>query len=454
MAITLLTYFAQAHMRARCLAELGDFCRIPSISARGDDRPMVAAAQWLVRRMEHAGINARFLPVAGGFPIVYGEARGRSSKTILFYNHYDVQPPEPLEEWSSDPFLPTERDGLLYARGVADNKGSLLSRIHAVEALRQLHEGLPVNVKFLVEGEEESGSRHLDAAVQAHHDVLRADAAIWENARRDDLGRPTTSLGNKGICVFELRAKTAKMDTHSGFAPLYPNAAWRLTWALVALKDQGGRVKIPGFYTKVRPLTTEDERICRTVPANVEEQKARLGLKTLLPGDDPVAVNRAYFYEPAMTIQGLSSGYTGPGENAAIPSRAMARLDCRLVLDQDPDEIFALIRTYLKDQDFDDIEVEKIEGYRPMRTPLDHPFVEVVADSCRQVYGQDLVILPTTGGTSPRYVFRHVPDMPILNLGVSYMDCRQHAPNENIRIEDYFLGAAHIAAIQERFSRP
>jgi acetylornithine deacetylase/succinyl-diaminopimelate desuccinylase-like protein len=210
---------------------------------------------------------------------------------------------------------------------------------------------------------------------------------------------------------------------------------------------------VPGFYDRVRPFTPEDAEICRRIPANVPEQKARLGLKGLLPGDDPVAVNRALFYEPTMNIQGITGGYTGPGGKTVNPCYAEARIDCRLVYDQDPYDILERVQRYLADQGFDDIEVGGFGVSWPSRTPVDHPFARLVAAAGRETYGQDVVITPTSGGTSPRYVFRNVPEMPIVSLGVSHMNSNQHAPNENIKVEDYFLGLAHIAGIMDRFGQ-
>ncbi|HEX6990150.1 MAG TPA: M20/M25/M40 family metallo-hydrolase [Bacillota bacterium] len=447
-----IQYLRSPETRRRQVEDLKALCRIPSVSARGEMEPLVEAVRWVEERLRRIGLTTRLLDGQGGPPVLLAEGRGSAPRTLLFYNHADVQPPEPLDAWVSPPFEPEERDGFLYGRGTADNKGSLLSRVYAVEAFMAVHGRLPVNVKFLVEAEEESGSPHLDAVVQANRELLHCDAAIWENARKDDRGRPTAQLGNKGMVKIELRLRVSKTDFHSGFAPLYPNALWRLTWALSTLKGPDGKITIPGFYDRVLPFTEADAELCRTLPANVEEHKARMGLDRLLPGDDPAAVNRALFYEPTVNIQGIAGGYTGPGVKTVIPSAAMARLDCRLVMDQDPDEIFELVKRHLHDQGFTEIEAEILGRSWPRRTPPDHPFVGLVAETARETYGQDLVLLPTSGGTSPQYVFRFIPGLPVVNLGVSHMDCRQHAPNENIRIQDLYEGTEHIARILGRWA--
>lgn len=446
-------YLKRDDVREAYLNELIELLKIPTISANGDQAPLREAVDWLVERMEKAGISTRVIETEG-FPVIYGEAKGRSDRTVLFYNHYDVQPAEPYELWHSDPFDPTIRDGFLFARGVDDNKGALMSRIHAVESLLKTHGELPVNVKFLIEGEEESGSRNLGPVVDANRELLAADACIWENARRDDAGNPTITLGSKGMYSFELHVKVADADSHSGKANIYPNALWRLTWALSTLKGPDDRVLVPGFYDNVAELGEADEQLCRTTPANGAAQAGKLGLSELLPGNDDTAVNQALFYSPSMNIQGISGGYTGPGHKTVNPASAFARLECRLVRNQDPEDIGAKIKAHLEQQGFDDIQVVSTKaGAWPMRTSVDDPFVELVCQAGRDVYGKDVVILPTSPGTGPRFVFRHVPDMPIVAIGVGHADSRAHAPNENISIEDQFLTTQHVANILDRFSK-
>lgn len=444
-------YLNREDVRTEYLNDLVELLRIPTISANGDRKPMQEAIDWLVSRMERAGISTRVIET-DGFPVIYGEAKGRSDRTVLFYNHYDVQPAEPYDLWDSDPFEPAVRDGYLFARGVDDNKGPLMSRIHAVESLLKTHGELPVTVKFLIEGEEESGSRNLAPVVTDNRDLFAADACIWENARRDDAGNPTLTLGSKGMYSFELHVKVAEADSHSGKANIYPNALWRLTWALATLKGPDDRVLVPGFYDNVAELTEADTALCENTPANGAAQASKLGLSELLSGNDNFAVNKALFYSPSMNIQGISGGYTGPGHKTVNPAQAFARLECRLVRDQNPEDIGTKIEAHLREQGFDDIEVVSTKaGAWPMRTSVDDPFVELVCDAGRQVYGKDVVVLPTSPGTGPRFVFRHVPDMPIVALGVGHADSRAHAPNENISVEDQFFTTKHVAKILDLF---
>ena len=445
-------YLDRKEVREAYLFELIEFLKIPTISARKDNKPMQFAADLLVNRLQGLGAETLLLD-SPGFPIVYGEIKGDSPRTVLFYNHYDVQPPEPFEAWTSHPFEPAIRDGKLYARGSDDNKGSLFSRIHAVEALLKERGSLPVTVKFIIEGEEESGSPSLPVAVDRHRDLLKADACIWENARRDDAGSPTITLGNKGMYSFELRARTASGDSHSGKANIYPNAIWRLVAALGTLRATDGTVLIKGFNEAVTPMSPSDEELCRNTPANGQAQARKLGLEQLVPGNDDFAVNRALFYLPSLNIQGIEGGYTGPGHKTVNPATASARLECRLVRGQDPDNVAAMIAAHLVENGFPDVElVSQKAGAWPSYTATDDPFVKVVQSVGKKVYGKPVVVLPSSPGTGPRFVFKYQPDMPIVALGVGHADSRAHAPDENIAVEDQFLTTKHVMGILTEFA--
>ncbi len=328
--------------QSRFLDELAALCRLESVSAAGGSLRPVAEA--VVGVLERAGVEAS-LTDTGGQPIVVGRARGRSKRTILFYNHYDVQPPEPLEAWTSPPFEPTLRDGRLYARGTADNKGNLMARVHAVEAVSRLGGELPVSVVFVVEGEEETGSSHLAPFVRDNAEWLgRVDGVVWESGYRDAAGSPTLSLGVKGICYLELVARGAASDLHSSLATLVPNPAWRLVWALATIKDAHENVLVEGFGDAVRPPDKTGLELLATIPDNARRQADALGLSGLLLGLEGEQANRRNFYEPTATICGLVSGYTGVGEKTVLPATATAKLDFRLVPDQDPADIEAKVR--------------------------------------------------------------------------------------------------------------
>ena len=431
------------------VGELQRWTRQPSISADGTG--MSQMAKLVSDRLERAGGIARIFEVPDGYPIVYGEFKGTSERTLLFYNHYDVQPPGSLSDWQFDPFAGEISEGKLYARGAADNKGCLLSRIHAVEAIIKTAGHLPVKVKFLVEGEEEVGSPNLEPFVSSHKALLAADACIWEYAAKDGRGRPSATLGSKGICYVELTAKGAKTDFHSMYASLIPNAAWRLVWALSTLKDEKENILIDGFYDDVKALTAEEIEVLERMPLDEEGFEEEAGISKLLGGVAGMEAKRRLYGLPTCTICGLVSGHIDEGARTILPAVAKAKVDFRLVVDQGPEDILGKLRAHLDRHGFDDIEVIPLITCLPIKTPVTDPFVQIVVDAASRVYYQPLVIQPTSPGTGPRSVFAKWTDMPIVGLGVAHIGSRVHAPNENIFLEDYRQGMKHIAAIIELF---
>lgn len=441
----MMDYIEREDVKASYLEDIKELCAIPSISSHGEEGPMLDAVKWIERRMIKAGIEVRVLPNKKGFPLIYGFMKGEREKTLLFYNHYDVVSAGSLEDWDSDPFVVAVRDGRLIGRGVADNKGNLLSRIHALEALKKVYGSIPVNVKFLVDGEEEIGSPCLGEMLQEHRDLFAADACVWESAKKDEEGNPTTQLGNKGLCRLKIEAQVAKRSSHSSLASLYPNALWRLVWALSHIKDEKENILVPGFYDRAKPLTPKEEEVCKELPIAIEKKRESMGIKELLPGSQASSINKALYFEPSINIQHIGGG--DPGGKTVNPAQASAYLDCRLVHAQHPEEIYRSICCYLESLGFYDLNVEYMGGSLPQRTPLDHPFLEIVDRSCQRVYGKKLVLLPTSPGSGPREAFAIYPDLPIVGLGVAHNESGSHGPKENIMIEDYILGAKHIAAL-------
>ena len=279
---------------------------------------------------------------------------GRANRTLLFYNHYDVQPPEPLELWTSPPFQPEIRDGKLFARGASDDKGHIICRLAAIDAFLEVDGELPCNVKFVIEGEEETASTHLHEFILDHLDLLKSDACIWEFGGVDHEGIPIQYAGLRGICYVELSVRTATQDAHSGLGgSIFPNAAWRLTWALNSLKGPDERIRIPGFYDRVLPPTAHELELLSKLPDPAERYKANtawMGLSRGLKGG--LELEREAIFSPTCTICGISSGYEGPGTKTVQPSTAMAKVDFRLVPNQDPEEILLLLRNHLDEQGF------------------------------------------------------------------------------------------------------
>lgn len=429
----------------KLVSELQDICRQPSIAAQNVG--MQETAQKIIAKMKSLGIHCELFPVENGYPIIYGEIQGTSDKTLLFYNHYDVQPPEPLDKWTYPPFGAEIHEGKLYARGVSDNKGALYSRLHAIEAILKTGGKLPVNIKFLVEGEEEIGSPNLEKFVLEHKGLFRADACIWENSFKDELDNPMVRLGNKGMLYVELRVRSANTDFHSRMAPVIPNAAWRLVWALSTLKGVDDRVLIEGFYDRVKPIPPEELEVLAQMPSPEEELKKRAGIQSFLNGVTGIEFANAMYNSPTCTICGLESGYTGKGQKTVLPCTARAKIDFRLVVDQKPEEICNLLRAHLDKHGFNDVEIEVLSMATPAKTEVTTPFVEVVRKSAALVYDKPLVIEPTSAGTGPRYVFSSWTDMPIAAIGPGYAGSLNHAPNENIRLEDYREATKHVVAL-------
>jgi acetylornithine deacetylase/succinyl-diaminopimelate desuccinylase-like protein len=438
--------YIDAHWR-EAVEDLIRFCRQPSISAQGIG--MEEMVQLLHQMMTKYGIASQILP-SKGYPVVYGEVKGDSPFTILFYNHYDVQPPEPLELWSTPPFEPTIFDDKLRARGVSDNKGNIIARLLAIKAFTQTSGQLPVSVKFLIEGEEEIGSPNIPAFIEQNYQPLTADGCIWEGGGVNWKGQPLIVLGIKGIVGVELEVQCTQSDVHSSMAPIVPNAAWRLVWALSSLKDRDENILIQGFYDGVQPATMKELEAIEAMPSEEEELKKSLGLEQFLQNVTGYDLKSRLILAPTCNICGIISGYTGEGSKTVLPCRAKAKLDFRLTPQQRPEDIVTKLRQHLDRLGFSDIAVNFAEGERAARTPLDSPFVATICDAAREVYGVEPVLVPTSAGTGPMFPFIKTLGLAIASSGVEYPDSRAHAPDENIRLMDFVSGAKHIAAILER----
>ncbi len=432
------------------IAELSRLVAQPSVGAQ--NWGLEECADLVAEMLRRRGFAVQVFST-GGAPIVYGERRGRSEKTLLIYNHYDVQPPEPLELWDSPPFEPQVRDGKLYGRGASDDKGQLTARLHAIDALLSLEGELPCTVKFIVEGEEETSSEHLFAFVESHQELLKADACLWEFGGVDHREIPMQYLGLRGICYVELWVETASTDAHSGLGgSIFPNAAWRLVWALNSLKGLDERIRIPGFYDDVRPPSARDIELMSALPDAAEEYKQRYGVKAFLKGlTGGVELQLAEVFEPTCTICGLTSGYQGPGSKTVLPARASAKVDFRLVPDQRPERILELLRAHLDAEGFSDVQITDLGGEPPARTDPDHPFVDLVVRSAEPVYGVPMQIVPMVGGSGPNYPFVHTLKLPVVTAGAGYPGTLAHAPNENIRLDLYLKHARHMTRILKEF---
>ncbi len=436
----------------RSLAELSRYVAQPSISAQNIG--LKECAQLVKEMLEARGFKAEIMATDGA-PVVFAERKGKSDKTLLIYNHYDVQPPEPLELWESPPFEPAIRGGKMYGRGVSDDKGHLTARLHAIDSILETEGDLPCNIKFIIEGEEETASVHLHDFIREHKEKLSADACIWEFGGVDHRGVPMQYLGLRGICYVELSVESLGTDVHSGLGgSILPNAAWRLVWALNSLKGPDERIRIPGFYDDVKQPSKRDRELMEALPDAAEEYKSRYGVKEFIKGlKGGTDLKMEEVFTPTCTICGITSGYQGPGSKTVQPMRASAKVDFRLVPDQKPDTILKQLRAHLDAEGFNDVQIEFLGGEAAARTDPDDPFVKLVVKTSEEVFEMPMQLVPTVGGSGPNYPFVHDLNLPVATAGLGYPDTKAHAPNENIRIDLYLKHARHMARVIKEFAK-
>ena len=421
---------------------LETYLRIPSVSAQGTG--IREAVQLLLGTFRGVGCDARVLETAGNPVVLAAKKTPGAKKTLLVYNHYDVQPPEPLSEWLSPPFDPTERDGRLFARGTADNKANLATRIAAVRALG---DRLPVNVTFIVEGEEEVGSPSLPAFVRDHAALLAADACLWESGGKDERGAPEITCGVKGILHAEAVARGPARDLHSSAGVAVPSPAWNLVHALAGLRAPDGTVTLPGFYDRVRRPDDADRAALRAIPLDEERRRAAWGISDFLGGLTGEALKEALVFKPTININGLAGGYQGKGSKTVLPKSASVKFDVRLVPDQDPDDILAKLRAWFAPYAIDVIDPH---GYPPARTPVDDPVVRAAADAAREVYRREPLVQPLTPTSGPMYLLRRL--MPCVSFGAGHFGSNIHAPNESIFLADLDPAEAHVALFLQKLA--
>lgn len=432
------------------IAETARLCAQPSVSAQRIG--LSECASLVAGMLERRGFDVRRFPTAGA-PVIVGRLEGVSERTLLFYNHYDVQPPEPLDLWTSPPFEPAVRNGALYARGAKDDKGEFVARLAAVDAVRASNRGKPpCGVLFVVEGEEEIGSPHIAQFVREHRDLLACQGAIWEEGQVNATGQPVISLGRRGILAVELTVETMARDAHSGSAHILPNAAWRLLRALETLKDPDERIRIHGFYDNVLPPSPGDLEMLAAMPDEEADLRATYGVTDFVRGLRGSALKRAVF-EPTCNIQGLTSGYQGPIDKTVIPARASAKLDFRLVPDQDPVDIFGKLRRHLDREGFEDVQVLSYGAMWPWKMSAENSLVALAARTGQEVYGVPSLLSPMGGGSSPAYAFAGPLGIPVVTAGVGYSKNQTHAPDEHVRLRDFLNAAKHIARIVGGFAR-
>ena len=436
------------------IADLKTLIRQPSISAK--KQGLVECANLVAKIMRKAGINSEVLYLDDKSipPIVYGELKSKSNpnKTILFYNHYDVQPEEPLELWENDPFSGKVEGNYVFGRGSTDDKGELITRIKAVEYYLKKTGDVPCNVKFMVEGEEEVGSVHIDQYFKRYGNRLSCDGVIWEFGHVDAKDRPIISLGMKGLLYVELIAKGPVRDAHSSLAVLIENPAWRLIYALNTMRDEAGKILIKDWYKEVRPFTEQELSFIANEPFDVEEFKKEYGVSKFVADTNGTDIKKALVGMPTCNIAGFGSGYLGEGAKTVLPSHAMVKIDFRLVPGMVPEKQLERLNNHLREHGFSDIEVKLIHGEAAERTPISDPFVRQVEQAAKEIFGS-VIISVSSAGAGPMYSFAKVLKAPCISIGSTYMFARIHSPNEFARIDLLNKTTKCIGRVMERFAR-
>ncbi|MGI0036056.1 MAG: M20/M25/M40 family metallo-hydrolase, partial [Nitrososphaera sp.] len=416
---------------------------------------LVECANLVATTMRKAGIASELLYLDDRSipPVVYGEVKSKTNpgKTILFYNHYDVQPEEPIELWDADPFSGKLEGNRVYGRGSADDKGELITRIKAVEYFLKNRDNVPCNIRFIVEGEEEIGSVNVERYLEKYRHRLGCEGVIWEFGYVDAKDRPIISLGMKGLLYVELVARGPSRDAHSSLAVLIENPAWRLVSALATIRDQNGRILIKDWYREARPFTDQELAMVAGEPFDEQEFKQEYGVSRFVAGAQGKEIKKALVGMPTCNIAGFNSGYVGQGAKTVLPSQAMAKLDFRLVPDLMPERQLERLKRHLEENGFSDIEVRFIHGEAAARTPVDHPFVRQVEQAAQETFGSSIISV-SSAGTGPMYSFVKVLGAPCISIGSTYMFARIHSPNEFARIDLLNKTTKCLSRVIEKFA--
>jgi acetylornithine deacetylase/succinyl-diaminopimelate desuccinylase-like protein len=443
--------------RPRHLEQLKQLLRIPSISndpeKAGDIR---RAAEWVCTRLKEAGCTTAEIHSTEGHPIVYGEWLGAPGKpTFLVYGHYDVQPVDPLDLWKSPPFEPDIRDDRIYARGASDDKGQLIIHVNALEAHLKTSGTCPVNVKFLIEGEEEIGSAHLVPYVEANKDKLKCDAVVVSDTAMFAKNVPSICYGLRGLAYLQVDIRGTDGDLHSGtFGGAVINPAFALAHMLAQLKDAKGKVRVPGFYDKVIKLTTAERKAFASLPHSDAKYKKSIGAPELFGEPGYTTLERTWA-RPTLEINGIWGGFTGEGAKTVIPAEAHAKISCRLVPNQTPKEIARKVETYLKKiaPKAVKVKVRNLHGGDGWLAPTDHPALVSAGEAVRRSFGKKPVFMREGGSIPIIAAFDKILKVPAVLLGIGLHDDNLHAPNEKLDLDNFYKGNAAAAYLMEEFGK-
>jgi len=443
--------------RERYLDELKAFLAIPSVSALPEHAGDVKrCAEWCGEEMRRIGLEHVRLIDTPGNPVVYGDwLHAEGAPTILFYGHYDVQPVDPLDLWLSPPFEATVRDGEIYARGAADDKGQVFMHLKAIEAHLTQNGRLPVNIKLMIEGEEEVGSAHLDDFIRDHKSELAADVVVVSDSTMFDRGVPSICYGLRGLVYFQIDLRGSSTDLHSGsFGGAVANPAFVLSQMIVQMKDRGGRIKIPGFYDDVRELEPEEREAWARLPFNERKYRKDFGIPKLAGETGYTTLERTWA-RPTFEVNGLLSGFTGDGAKTVLPAVAMAKVSMRLVPNQRPEKIAELFDAYVRKLAPKTVElkVTRMHGGKPWMTEYDNPFVQAAGRAIEKGFGQKPIFTREGGSIPVVSTFQEELGLPSVLFGVGLPDENAHAPNEKLDLGNFHNGVIASAILYDEIAR-
>ncbi|MDC0169780.1 M20/M25/M40 family metallo-hydrolase [Candidatus Nitrosopelagicus sp.] len=435
------------------LKDLQTLIHQPSISAKNEG---IEECSVLVSKiLKKSGIKSEILRLGkNAAPLVYGEVKSKNNPntTLLFYNHYDVQPVEPLELWDDPPFSGKIIGNKIFGRGASDDKGELITRIKAVESYLKTYGDVPCNIKFVIEGEEENGSENIERYLKKYKKKFSCDGVVWEFGYVDQKNRPIIGLGMKGLLYVELIVNESIRDVHSSFAVIIKNPAWRLVQALNTMRDENGKILIKGWHDDIKPLSKNDIKLIKKEPFDADGFKKEYGVKNFVGNKNALDAKKALVSGVTCNIAGIESGYTGDGAKTVLPGSAKVKIDFRLVPNMDPKKLIKLLHRHLHVNGFSDISINVLNAEAAARTNPNEKIVNTVCESTKKIFG-DYVLNISNAGTGPMHAFTHILSVPCISVGASYIFCRMHSPNEFAKIDLLHKTTKNICLLLKNFSR-
>ncbi len=435
------------------ISDLQILIRQPSVSAKNEG--IEKCAKLVQKLLKKSGVNSEILRLKKGVaPIVYGEIKSKQNpkKTMMFYNHYDVQPAEPFDLWANPPFSGIRKGNKIFGRGATDDKGELITRIKAVEACLKTTGDVPCNIKFVIEGEEETGSAHIEKYLKKHKKKFSNDGVIWEFGYVDAKNRPIIGLGMKGLLFVELSVKESIQDAHSSLAVLIKNPAWRLIDAVKTLRDSSGNILIKDWYKEVTSLSKQDLELIQKEPFDENVFKKEFGIKSFVGNKKGMDAKKALVAGATCNIAGFVSGYIGDGAKTVLPSNALIKIDFRLIPKMDPMKQVTRLKSHLKSKGFGDVKIKIFHGEAAARTNSSDPFVSHVKDAADKSFGTSILNV-SNAGTGPMSSFVDILKAPCISIGSTYMFSRIHSPNEFARVDLLKKTTKCICLIMENFGK-